>query len=130
MNARTFLFAAIALALAAPMALARPGGGRGDGAYRPHNQYIERNRQPIFTAQRQMPPPGYGRRMGEDDRQKMRDDLRWANREPQREEPPRRAEPGRLTPEEREKLRRDILDANRDMPRDISRDARRDRGRR
>lgn len=129
MKAVTVLTAAIALALAAPMALARPGEWRGNGA-RQHNHMYTQNRQPVFMAQRQMPPPGYGRRIGEDDRQKMRDDLRWANREPQRQEPPRRAEPGRLSPEEREKLRRDILDANRDMPRQPPSDMRRDRGRR
>lgn len=127
MKARALLFAALALALAAPVALARPAGGwRAEGAHRPHNQYIERQRQPIFMAQRQMPPPGRGGGMNPDERQRMRDDMRWANREPQRDDSPRRAEPGRWSPEDREKLRRDILDANRDMPRD----ARRDRGRR
>jgi hypothetical protein len=61
----------------------------------------------------------------------MRDDMRWANREPGRDyQPPREAPPGRMSPEEREKLRRDVMDANREIPRDARRDAWRERGRR
>jgi hypothetical protein len=35
-----------------------------------------------------------------------------------------------MSPEEREKLRRDVMDANREIPRDARRDAWRERGRR
>ena len=71
-----------------------------------------------------MPPPGYGGRMNPEDRQRLRDDVRWSNREPQREyrDLQREDRMGRLTPQEREQLRRDIQEANREMPRDMSRD--------
>jgi len=56
------------------------------------------------------------RQMKDDERQRMRDDIRDAYRERQgRGERPER--PRQLTPEEREKLRRDIEDANRQMRR-------------
>jgi hypothetical protein len=107
-------------ASAAPAALARPGDWRAQGG--PQAQPYAQHRQlPLYAQQRQMPPPGYGGRMNPDDRQKMREDMRWANREPQRDQPP-----GRMSPEEREKMRRDILDANRDMQRDTPRDRPRD----
>ena len=74
--------------------------------------------------QRQMPPPDYGRRMGGEERQRLREQVRNGQmsrdeaRERWREQRARRAtEAGRLTPEEREKLRRDVLEANRDLPR-------------
>lgn len=122
------LATAIALALAAPLALAQPGGWRGNGGA--HKQYYAQNRPPLPPEQRPMPPPGYGGRMNQEDRQRLRDDVRWSNRdtqrdyrEQQREERKGRAtEAGRLTPQEREQLRRDILEANREMPRDMSRE--------
>jgi hypothetical protein len=124
MKFRAAFLAGIALvaiaASAAPAALARPGDWRAHGG--PRTQPYAQHRQlPLYAQQRQMPPPGYGGRMNPDDRQKMREDMRWANREPQRDQPP-----GRMSPEEREKMRRDILDANRDMQRDTPRDRPRD----
>ena len=54
--------------------------------------------------------------MKDDERQRMRDDIRDAYRERQgRPERPER--PRQLSPEEREKLRRDIEEANRQMRR-------------
>ena len=56
------------------------------------------------------------RQMKDDERQRMRDDIRDAYRERQgRPERPER--PRQLSPEEREKLRRDIEEANRQMKR-------------
>ena len=56
------------------------------------------------------------RQMRDDERQRMRDDIRDAYRErPGREERPER--PRQLSPEERDKLRRDIDEANRQMKR-------------
>lgn len=129
MRLKAALTAAIALAIASPAALAKPGGWRAQGGSHPQ-QYAQQRQFPLFAQQRQMPPPGYGGRMNPEDRQKMRDDMRWANREPGRDSPPPRdVQPGRMSPEEREKLRRDVMDANREMPRDRPRDMRRDRGR-
>ena len=116
------LCTAIALALAASLALAQPGGWRGNGGA--HKQYYAQNRPQLPPEQRPMPPPGYGGRMNPEDRQRLRDDVRWSNREPQREyrDLQREDRMGRLTPQEREQLRRDIQEANREMPRDMSRD--------
>jgi hypothetical protein len=67
-------------------------------------------------AQRPMPPPE--RRMGWDERQRMREQVR--NGQMSREEARERwrerrgTEPVR-SPEERERLRRDVIDANRDL---------------
>jgi hypothetical protein len=113
---------AFALALAAPLALAQPGGWRGNGVA--HKQYYAQNRQQLPPEQRPMPPPGYGGRMNQEDRQRLRDDVRWSNRDAQRDyrEQQREERKGRLTPQEREQLRRDIQEANREMPRDMSRE--------
>jgi hypothetical protein len=69
--------------------------------------------------QRQMPPAE--RRMGWEERQRLREQVRSGQmsrdeaRERWREERARRAlEPGR-SPEDRERLRRDVQDANRDL---------------
>jgi hypothetical protein len=69
-------------------------------------------------AQRQMPPPE--RRMGWDERQRLREQVRGGQmsrdeaRARWREQ--RRAEPGRSR-EQREQLRRDVVDADRDLRR-------------
>ena len=93
---------ALLLALATIPALAQPGQGRGQGM-------------------RQMPPPE--RRMGWEERQRLREQVRGGNmtrdeaRQQWREERDRRGyEPGRRW-EERQRLRRDIQDANRDLER-------------
>jgi len=51
--------------------------------------------------------------MSQEERQRMRDDMRDAYRS--RQDRPQK--PRQLSPEEREKLRRDIQDANRDLKR-------------
>ena len=72
---------------------------------------------PRQAAQRPMPPPE--RRMGPGERQQLREQVRSGQmtrdeaRERWRER--RGNEPAR-SPEEREKLRRDVIDANRDLP--------------
>jgi hypothetical protein len=79
----------LALAMTAGSALAQPAWKRGDG----------RQRQ-----------------MKQEDRQRMRDDMREVYRDRQgRAERPERAR--QMTPEERDKLRRDIENANRDLRR-------------
>jgi len=68
------------------------------------------------AAQRQMPPPE--RRMGWEERQRLREQVRSGQmtreeaRARWREQ--RNAEPGR-SPEQREQLRRDVIDADRDL---------------
>jgi len=68
------------------------------------------------AAQRPMPPPE--RRMGWDERQKLREQVRSGqmSREEARARwrEQRGAESGR-SPEQREQLRRDVMDANRDL---------------
>ncbi len=71
--------------------------------------------------QRQMPPAE--RRMGWEDRQRLREQVRSGQmtrdeaRDRWREERAKRAlEPGR-SPEERQRLRRDVLETNRDLER-------------
>src|SRR5687768_2209626 len=67
-------------------------------------------------AQRDFKRDGRQRQMKQEDRQRMREDIRDAYRE--RGERPERAERGRqMTPEERDKLRRDIENANRELRR-------------
>jgi hypothetical protein len=91
-------------------ALAQNGHNKGHsrGGYWPQYQ----------GGQRQMPPPE--RRMGWDDRQRMREQIRGGQmsrdeaRARWREQ--RSMEPGR-SPEQREQLRRDVVDADRDLRR-------------
>lgn len=97
------LFAVLLLALVFCPALAQPG------------QHAQRE------FRRPMPPPE--RRLGSEERQRLREQVRSGQmsrdeaRERWREERARRAlEPGR-SPEERQKLRRDVLEANRDLER-------------
>jgi hypothetical protein len=69
--------------------------------------------------QRPMPPPE--RRMSWDERQRLREQVR--NGEMTRDEARQRwreqrgMEPGRFSPEQRERLRRDVQEANRDLER-------------
>ena len=81
----------LVLALAAAPAAAQPGrDGRG-------------------------PPPGKNQGMTKDERQRMRQDMRDVYRNPG----PDRGRGGQrqMSPQQREQLRRDIQDANRDMKR-------------
>ena len=95
------LLAFVAASTAVPAAAQQEGGHAG----RPH--------------ERPMPPPE--RRMGWEDRQRLREQVR--NGELTRDEARERwrqqrgAEPGRFTPEQRDQLRRDVMDANREMRR-------------
>ena len=62
--------------------------------------------------------PGKNQNMSKDERQRMRDDMREVYRDKggarnRQDRPPQR----QLSPQEREKLRRDIQDANRDLKR-------------
>jgi len=52
--------------------------------------------------------------MSQEDRQRMRDDMREAYRQRDRDRPDRQRS---MSPEERDKLRQDIQDANRQMRR-------------
>ena len=98
------LLAAIVLALALSPALAQPGPGYGQG----HDP-------------RMMPPPE--RRMSWEDRQRLREQVRNGSmtrdqaREHWREERERRGLGPRRSPEERQRMRRDIQESNRDLPR-------------
>jgi hypothetical protein len=91
-------------------ALAQNGHSKGHPAQYPSSQYP--------AAQRPMPPPE--RRMGWEERQKLREQVRSGQmtreeaRARWREQ--RSAEPGR-SPEQREQLRRDVVDADRELPR-------------
>ncbi len=111
MTLRRFSFLTAVLALAAGSALAQPGPG---GAYQgPRGQHMQRE------FQRPMPPPH--RRMDWEERQKLREQVRSGQmtREEarQRWREQRGVEPGRFSPEQRERLRRDVQEANRDLPR-------------
>jgi len=68
---------------------------------------------------RPMPPPE--RRMGMEERQRLRDQVRSGqmtrDEARQRWREQRAADPGRFSPEQREQLRRDIKDTNRDLER-------------
>ncbi|HEV3010259.1 MAG TPA: hypothetical protein VGX52_14610 [Burkholderiales bacterium] len=55
------------------------------------------------------------RQMSQEERQRMRDDVREAYRE--RQERPQKARQQQMSPEERGRLRRDIEDANRNLKR-------------
>ena len=111
MKSGRFSYLAAVLALAAGTAFAQPapggphqGGPRG-GYYGPHD------------SQRPMPPPE--RRMAWEERQRLREQVRSGamTREEarQRWREQRGVEPGRFSPEQREQLRRDVQDANRDL---------------
>ena len=63
--------------------------------------------------ERQRPAQG----MSKDERQRMRDDMRQVYRERGAERGARPERPRQLSPEEREKLRRDVQNANKDMRR-------------
>ena len=101
------LLLACLLILALPPAYAQYGRPYGPGQYAPRD------------FQRQMPPPD--RRMGPEDRQQLRDQVRngQMTREQAREQwrERRGGEPARFTQQQREQLRRDVIDANRDLPR-------------
>jgi hypothetical protein len=94
--------AAILLALALCPAFAQPGPGHGHA-----------------RDMRQMPPPE--RRMSWEDRQRLREEVRSGGmtreeaREQWREERERRGLGPRRSPEERQRMRRDVQDANRDL---------------
>jgi len=69
---------------------------------------------PAFAQQRDGRVTGQGKNQGtsKDQRQRMRDDMREVFRDRNRQDrPPQR----QLSPQEREKLRRDIQDANKDL---------------
>lgn len=91
-------------------ALAQNGRSKGYPGHHPSSQHP--------AAQRPMPPPE--RRMGWEERQRLREQVR--NGQMTREEArarwreQRSAEPGR-SPEQREQLRRDVVDADRDLRR-------------
>ncbi len=114
------LLVALLMVLLACPALAQPGQGRSRGhpGYQPRHQpgpYMQRD------FQRPMPPPE--RRMGFEERQRLREQVRGGEmsrdeaRERWHEERARREfGPGRSF-EERQRLRRDVLEANRDLER-------------
>ena len=95
---------AFVLAFVLGPALAQPGPGRGYG-----------------PDMRQMPPPE--RRMSWEDRQRLREQVRNGSmtrdqaREQWREERERRGLGPHRSPEERQRMRRDIQESNRDLPR-------------
>lgn len=102
---------ALLLSLAVLPVLAQPGQGR----QHPHERRMER--------QMQRPMPAPERRMTYEDRERLREQVRGGQmtreqaREHWREERARRAlEPGR-SPEDREQLRRDVMEANRALER-------------
>jgi hypothetical protein len=105
--------AALLLIAAIFPVLAQPGPGRPQGDPGRHMQQRDFGRQ--------MPPAE--RRMGWEERQKLREQVRSGQmtreeaRQQWREERARRGlEPGR-SPEERERLRRDVMEANRNLER-------------
>jgi hypothetical protein len=61
-------------------------------------------------------PPGKAQGMSKDERQRMRDDMRDVYRD-RGGDRARQDRPRQLSPEERDKLRRDIQDANRNLRR-------------
>ena len=112
MTMRTLL-AALALSVVLSPALAQPGPGRG---YMAPGHHLERD------LQRPMPPAD--RRMSWEERERLREQVRGGQmtreeaREIRRAERARRAaDPGQLSPDERERLRRDVYEANRNLQR-------------
>lgn len=107
------------LALCPAYAQTGPGRPHGPGQRGPGQQNGGPGQYGPRDFQRQMPPPD--RRMGPEDRQQLRDQVsngqmtREQAREQWRER--RGGEPGRFTPEQRQQLRRDVIEANRDLPR-------------
>jgi hypothetical protein len=99
-------------------ALAQPGQGRWQGDGR-HMQ--REGRQMQRDIGRPMPPPE--RRMTWEDRQRLREEVRGGNmtrdeaRERWREQRERGGFEPRRSPDERQRLRRDIQDWNRDLER-------------
>ena len=109
MKSGRFSYLAAVLALAAGTAFAQPApGGPHQG---PRGYYGPRE------FQHSMPPPE--RRMAWEERQRLREQVRSGamTREEarQRWREQRGVEPGRFSPEQREQLRRDVQDANRDL---------------
>jgi len=103
-------FLAVMLALAAGTALAQPApGGPHPG---PRGGYYGAR-----EFHRQMPPPE--RRMSWEERQRLREQVRSGaitrDEARQRWREQRGMEPGRFSPEQREQLRRDVQEANRDL---------------
>ena len=109
MPQRMKFLATLLLAFMLSPALAQPGQGRNHGD---PGRYMQRDHG------RPMPPPE--RRLSWEDRQRLREQVRGGNmtrdeaRDRWREQ--RGFEPGR-SPEERQRLRRDIQDWNRDLDR-------------
>lgn len=100
--------AALLLVLVPLCALAQPGAGRSHGPDRRMEHQIQR------------PMPAPERRMGWEERERLREQVRSGQmtrdeaRQQWHQERARRAlEPGRQ--EERERLRRDVIEANRDL---------------
>ena len=135
-------FAALLLALVLCPALAQPGQGRMRGGpgyqpgpyhsgprapgpvYAPGPAY---QRGPVYQGpvyqqgpvprdyQRPMPPPE--RRMGWEERQQLREQVRGGQMSRDEARARWREERARRSPEERQQLRRDVMDANRDLER-------------
>ena len=94
-----------------------PGGGAPAVA-----QSRYRGQQDGHRDMRDMRPmPAPERRMGWDERQRLREQVRGGqmsrDEARQRWQEQRGREPGRFSPEQREQLRRDVNDANRDLQR-------------
>ena len=123
------LLAALLTALMLTPSLAQPGQGRGYGPGPARGQAYGAPRGPAYgpvygqssphyTAQRPMPPPE--RRMGWEERQRLREQVR--NGQMTRDEArqlwrEQRAADPRFSPKHRDQLRRDVQDANRDLKR-------------
>jgi hypothetical protein len=126
-------FAALLLVLVLCPALAQPGQGRARGqggaqpGYHPGYQGYQPRYQPGYQPryqpgpyqpreyQRPMPPPE--RRMGWEERQQLREQVRGGEMSRDEARARWREERARRSPEERQQLRRDVLDANRDLER-------------
>ena len=128
--------AALLLVLVLCPALAQPGQGRMRGqagpqpgyhpgyqpryqpGYQPRYQpgYPPRYQPgPYQQYQRPMPPPE--RRMGWEERQQLREQVRGGEMSRDEARARWREERARRSPEERQQMRRDVLDANRDLER-------------
>ena len=129
-------FAALLLVLVLCPALAQPGQGRTRGQAGPQPGYHP-GYQPRFQPgyppgyqpgyppryqpgpypqyQRPMPPPE--RRMGWEERQQLREQVRGGEMSRDEARARWREERARRSPEERQQMRRDVLDVNRDLER-------------